>query len=141
MCGSGIREEKQVCEVMNYSYNAIFQWSGIFTADARLLVSNKDEWDWQYAKYFGPSEPPAPGGEVSLFRQKLFGFLNFLNRSTGEFIVGDKLTMADLWAFNVLCNWFKASARDIFTAEFPDLEAYIVRVAACAKVADYIRTK
>ena len=36
---------------------------------------------------------------------------------------------------------YKAFDRERFTSEYPDLEAYIQRIAALPAVSDYIRTK
>ena len=54
---------------------------------------------------------------------------------------GKSLTIADLHAYNILTNWYKSFDRTVFTSEFPDLDAYVQRVARDERVADYIRTK
>ena len=54
-------------------------------------------------------------------------------------MIGTDLTVADLHAFNVLCNWYKVFSRERF-ADCSVLEDYIQRIADYPGVADFVQT-
>ena len=54
-------------------------------------------------------------------------------------MIGDRLSVADLSAFNILCNWYKSFDRKVFSSEFQLLDAYIQRIALIPSISDYIR--
>jgi glutathione S-transferase len=75
------------------------------------------------------------------YRRNLDAFERYLDANPhGDrgYMVGARLSVADLHAFNVLCNWYKAFDRVRFTECYPRLDAYIRRIAAIPDVADYI---
>jgi len=143
MLGDGsMQDELKVLEAMNYCYNALFHWSGLFTADWKPL--HQDECGWNVAAE-SFTEQQGFG-----YQGKLLGFRRLLEQNnqgspSGDdamFLTGKHLTMADLHAYNVLVNWFKAYDREKFANEFPDLDRYVHRVAAAHEgIADYIRTR
>jgi glutathione S-transferase len=76
------------------------------------------------------------------YRNHLQAFVKYLeaNPARSGFLVGNRLSAADLSAFNVLCNWYKAFDRQVFSEEFPSLDQYIQRIALMPGIPDYIRT-
>ena len=48
------------------------------------------------------------------------------------------MSAADLSAFNVLCNWYKSSDREVFSTEFSLLDEYIHRIGLMPGISDYI---
>lgn len=137
MLGATLADEMRALEVCNNAYNAVFQWSGIFTADFRPMVTNDKEWHWQWKKFLGPADAPAEG----MWHQKLSAFSRFLASNGGTWMAGSALSVADFYVFTVVAYWYKPVQKDIFLKDFPDLEAFIKRVASDPKVADFIRTK
>ena len=75
------------------------------------------------------------------YRNHLDGFVRYLNANPADsgFMVGKRLSVADLHAFNALANWYKSFDREVFSAEYPSLDAYIERIATIPAVTDYIR--
>jgi glutathione S-transferase len=53
-------------------------------------------------------------------------------------MVGSRLSVADLYAFNILCIWYKAFDREMFVEQYPRLDEYIIRIAASPGIRDYI---
>ena len=74
------------------------------------------------------------------YRNHLQAFVKYLeaNPLQSGFLVGNRLSVADLSAFNVLCNWYKAFDRQVFSQEFPLLNEYIQRIALVPGIPDYI---
>ena len=75
------------------------------------------------------------------YRNHLRAFVHLLDNNTSDsgFMVGDSMTAADLISFNVLCNWYKAFDRQVFSEEFPRLDQYIQYIATQPGIADYIQ--
>jgi glutathione S-transferase len=78
------------------------------------------------------------------YRRNLRGFERYLAANPhgdSGFMVGSRLSIADLHAFNVLCNWYKAFDPERFVGDHPLLDAYLHRIAAVPGVTDYMRTR
>jgi len=143
MVGDGsMQDELRVLEAMNYAYNSLFHWSGLFTADWKPLHQDEHSWDASAESF---TQQQGFG-----YQGKLLGFRRLLEQNNkglpkgkdSGFLAGKELTMADLHAYNVLANWFKPYDRDQFVSEFPDLDRYLRRVAAAHEgIADYVRTQ
>lgn len=138
MLGNGEADKYSALEVMHHAYDALFHFNGMLQIVVRPGVGD-DVVAARLEAYMGKSQ----WGLVSNgYDNHLRGFQNYLegNAAQSGYMVGNDLTVADLHAFNVLCNWYKAFSRERF-AEYPVLEDYIQRVAAYPGVAEYIQTK
>ena len=135
--GDAPEERLAAMEVMAHAYDALFHWNGMLTVNAKLNVPDDVVRD-RLAAFLGEG---AWGVSGNGYRNHLNGFRHYLqaNPRDGGFMVGDRLSVADLHAFNVLANWYKAFDRSLFSNEYPDLDAYIERIATIPAVTDYIR--
>jgi len=68
----------------------------------------------------------------------LDAFERYLAKSDGDYFVGGSLTAADLQSFNVLRNWYKAFAPDVFRSEYPKLDEFVQRVESLPRIRTYI---
>merc|ERR1712194_405335 len=76
-------------------------------------------------------------------------FTTLLARNTrgSGFMVGARLSVADLFAFHVICNWYKPVIRgklgfpELDKIGFPALEAYIKHISTTPAIAEYISTR
>jgi len=137
LMGDSRQEKLAAMEVMAHAYDALFHWSGLLQINARVNTP-EDVVAARLAAFLGDGD----WGVVSDgYHENLNAFQRYLdaNSANGDFIVGSRLSVADLHAFNVLCNWYKSFDRERFSAEYPRLDAYICRIAAIPEVADYIR--
>jgi glutathione S-transferase len=139
LMGDGAAEKLAVMDVLSHAYDALFHWTGLFPVNVRMNTP-EDVVTARLNAFLGDGS----WGLVSNgYRNNLDPFERYLDanphRDSG-FIVGSRLSIADLHAFNVLCNWYKAFDRERFTAEYPRLDEYIRRIAAIPEVDDYIRT-
>lgn len=135
--GDSAAEELAIREIMAHAYDALFHWSGLL----QIIVTMNIPADVVEARLQAFLGNGAWGLVTDRYRSNLDPFERYLsanpNRDSG-FIVGSRLSIADLHAFNVLCNWYKAFDRDLFVERYPGLDAYVQRIAAIPKVADYI---
>ena len=137
MMGDSQQEKLSVMEVSAHAYDALFHWSGLLQVNARVNTPD----DVVAARLDAFLGNGSWGVVTDGYHQNLDAFKRYLdaNSSGGDFIVGSKLSVADLHAFNVLCNWYKAFDRERFVAEYPRLDTYVNRIASVPKVAEYIR--
>jgi len=135
--GDSPLERLAAMEVMAHAYDALFHWNGLLTVNARLNVPPDVVRD-RLAAFRGEGEWGISGDG---YRNHLNGFQAYLdaNEAQSGFMVGSRLSVADLHAFNVLCNWYKSFDRECFVEEYPELDAYIERIATIPAVTDYIR--
>ncbi len=137
--GATPSERFAVREVMLQAYDALFHWNGLFRVNIRLGLPDAIA-ETRMNAFMGEAEwPVASNG----FDNNLHAFDRYLqaNPTGSGFFVGDTLTGADLYAFNVLCNWYKALAPERFRRDYPRLDAFVHKIAAIPGVADYIATK
>lgn len=137
--GTAQSERFAVREVMLQAYDALFHWNGLFRVNVRLGLPDEIA-QARMSAFMGEGEwPVASDG----YDNNLRAFERYLqaNQANSGFFVGRSLTGADLYAFNVLCNWYKALAPERFIRDHPRLEEFIQKIAAIPKVADYIATK
>jgi glutathione S-transferase len=137
MMGGNEAEGIAVQAVLAHCYDALFHFNGLLSVNIRLNIAD-DVAQARLDSFMGG----APWGLVTNgYRNQLSAFVNYLESNQGDsgFMVGDAMTAADLWSFNVLCNWFKAFDREVFSTEFPQLDTYIQHVAAQPGIASYIR--
>lgn len=139
MAGQSQEQELAIMEVMAHAYDALFHWNGLLQIIIKIGIS-PDVVDSRLDAFMGKG---VWGVASNGFRNHLNGFENYLaaNPSNSGFFVGEQLSVADLHAFNILCNWYKAFDREVFVESYPTLERFVQRVGAIPKVADYIRTK
>lgn len=138
MMGETATDRASVQAILAHCYDALFHPDGLLTVNVRLNIPDEVA-QARLDSFMGGK----PWGLVSNgYRNQLSPFVNYLetNRSGSGFMVGECMTAADLSAFNVLCNWFKAFDRELFSTEFPQLDAYIQHIAQQPGIADYIRT-
>lgn len=138
LVGDGPRELEAIESVLDQCYDALFHWNGIFPVNARMGIPD-DATQARLDAFMGRGS----WGLVSDgFHNNLRAFERYLaaNPAASDFIVGDRLSVADLAAFNVLTNWYKAFDREAFTAAAPALDHYIQHIAEQPGIATYIRT-
>ena len=136
LAGSTPAERKAVTEICAHAYDSLFHWNGLLQVIIKIGIPDEIV-SARKAAFLGNGQ----WGIVSNgFANHLNGFVRYLeaNKTGSGYFVGDSLTMADLHAFNMLCNWYKAFDREKFVTEYPALEAYIQRIAAIPGVRDYI---
>ncbi len=124
-------------EVMAHAYDALFHWSGLFQVNIRMNTPD-DVVAARLAAFFGDG---SWGLVTDGYRRNLDAFQRYLdtNPSGSGFMVGSRLTVADLHAFNVLYNWYKAFDRARFIDDYPRLNDYVRRIASLPAIDDYIR--
>ena len=137
MMGDSETQAIAVSAVLAHCYDALFHWNGILPVNIRTNIP--DEVAQARLDSF-------MGGEMwglvtNGYRNQLHAFVNYLqsNPADSGFMVGTRLSAADLGSFNVLCNWYKAFDREIFSSEFALLDDYIQRIVREPGVSDYIR--
>lgn len=130
-------EALAVESVLAHCYDALFHWNGLFPVNMRLNIPD-DVAEARLNSFMGDG---VWGLVADGYRNHLRVFRNVLRANTADsgFLVGAQLTAADLSAFNVLCNWYKAFDRQVFSEEYPDLDAYIQRIAEVPGIGAYIR--
>lgn len=123
-------------EVMTHCYDALFHWGGMLQVVAKMNVP-EDVFQARLDAFMGRG---AWGLLDNYYHKNLQGFENYLtgNPADSGYMAGSRLSFADLQAFNVLCNWYKAFDREAFGAH-PLLEDYIQRLASDPRILDYIR--
>ncbi|MEP4485597.1 MAG: glutathione S-transferase family protein [Halioglobus sp.] len=137
MMGNNEEERIAVQAVLAHCYDALFHFNGLMPVNVRLNIAD-DVVQARLDSFMGG----APWGlATNGYRNQLSAFMNYLesNQQDSGFMVGNTMTAADLWSFNVLCNWFKAFDREVFSTEFPVLDNYIQHIAEQPGIADYIR--
>jgi glutathione S-transferase len=130
--------EQQIAvgELIGHGYDALFGFRGILPVNVKLAIPD-DVVRARLEAFMGAGQWGILSGG---YHGNLQTYSDYLaaNDSQSGFLVGDRLSLADLHAFNVLGNWYKAFDREAFTNGFPDLDAYIRRVAAIPGVREYI---
>ena len=136
MFGDNEAEELTIQEIMAHCYDALFHWNGMLQIAIRINIKPEVA-EARLNAFMGDG---VWGIVTNGYRNHLNTFVKFLeaNRSNSGFLVGDRLSAADLHAFNVLCNWYKAFDREVFSREYPQLDSFIQRVAKVPGVRDYI---
>lgn len=137
MMGRSEKEAIAIEVVLAHCYDSLFHWNGMLGVNIRLNISDEVAQE-RLNSFMGDG---VWGVVTNGYRNHLQAFVKFLkaNPSQNGFMVGDRLSVADLSAFNVLCNWYKAFDRQVFVQEFSVLEEYIQRIALTSGIADYIR--
>ena len=137
MMGHSDSEALEIESVMAHCYDALFHWNGMLPVNIRVNIAD----DVAQARLNSFMGDGVWGVVTNGFRNHLHTFVKFLddNPAQSGFMVGERPSAADLSAFNVLCNWYKAFDREVFSNEFPALDGYIQRIASIPGVADYIR--
>ena len=137
MLGDTERESLAIQEIMAHCYDALFHWSGMLGVIIRTNISD----EVAQARLNAFMGDGIWGVVTNGYRNHLKTFVTYLesNPKRSGFLVGDRLSVADLHAFNVLCNWYKAFNREVFSTEYPQLDAYVQRIADFPAVADYIQ--
>ena len=136
MDGQTARERLAVREVMAHAYDALFHCNGMLSVTIRNGLSDEIA-EARLGAFLGEGEWPLVSDG---YDNHLRGFDRYLsaNPASSGFFVGHSLTVADLHAFNVLCNWYKAFSPARFVEDYPRLEDFIQRIAAIPGVTDYI---
>lgn len=137
MMGESEAEALAIEALLAHCYDAQFHWNGMLGVNIRLNIPD-DVANARLESFMGNG---VWGVVTNGYRNHLQAFDHYLaaNASNSGFMVGNRLSAADLASFNVLCNWYKAFDREVFCAEFPRLEEYIQRIASIDSVGDYIR--
>jgi len=123
-------------EIIGHGYDALFGFRGMLPVNVKLATP-EDVVRERLEAFMGRGQWGIVSGGYQINLQTYRDYLA-ANASPSGFLVGDRLTIADLHAFNVLCNWYKAFDREAFVSGFPDLDDYIRRVAAIPGVREYI---
>lgn len=137
MAGNGPAERIQVLEILSQCHDALFHWCGLLPSIVRISI-DEETVNKRLAAFMGKGQW---GLASNGFHQNMKGLDNYLNRNASDsgYMVGDELSFADLHAFNVLCNWYKAFNREEFS-KYTQLDQYIHRIAKHPKIAEYIAT-
>ena len=138
LLGDDIAEKLACMDVMAHAYDALFHWSGLFQVNVRMntpdeVVASRLEAFMGHGSWGLLSDG---------YNRNLDAFERYLNSNPDQdsgFMVGSRLSVADLHAFNVLCNWYKAFDRNAFVANHPRLDDYVRSVASIPEVDDYVR--
>ncbi|MBL6692048.1 MAG: glutathione S-transferase family protein [Pseudomonadales bacterium] len=135
MMGNSVQEKFRVLEIMNHAYDALFHFNGMLPVNITIGIDEENA-RRRLESFMGRGQY---GLATNGYDAHLKGFSSYLaqNESGSGYFVGSELTIADLHAFNLLCNWYKAFDRERFAA-YPELEAFIQRIAEIPGVADYI---
>ncbi len=138
LAGADMHQRYQVMEVMGHAYDALFHFSGLLQIIIRTGMDDEVV-EARKNAYMGRGQWGVVSGG---FDNNLIGFQNYLRRNPAGsgFFVGSDLSIADLHAFNVLCNWYKAFDRERFSA-YTELDQFIQRIAKIPGVTDYIERK
>eukprot|EP00658_Telonema_sp_P-2_P042465 TRINITY_DN30491_c0_g1_i2.p1 TRINITY_DN30491_c0_g1~~TRINITY_DN30491_c0_g1_i2.p1 ORF type:complete len:289 (-),score=41.74 TRINITY_DN30491_c0_g1_i2:218-1084(-) len=123
-------ERWKVKQVLIQAYDAVFHYDGIFPVNAFKHQKSHEVLDREMHDFM-----------ASKFPGKMRVFANTLEGNPSGFMVGTRLSVADLACFNVICNWYKSFDREYFESEFPALDSYIQKIAAVPQIAQYIRSK
>jgi len=92
-------------------------------------------------KVFAPLfRPNTPEEFVKITKENLANKFNFLDKELGKrpYLMGDKFTVPDAYAFTVV-GWSKY--KDIDLSRWPNLKAYMDRVAARPKVQEAMKAE
>jgi glutathione S-transferase len=137
LVGDSVAEKLAAMDVIAHAYDALFHWAGMLQVNLKINTPD-DVAESRLQAFLGNG---AWGIVTDGYRRHLDGFERYLdaNPASSGYMVGSRLSVADLHAFSVLCNWYKAFDRDRFVAEYPRLDEYIHRIAAIPLVDDYRR--
>jgi len=137
LIGDNHKEKLAAMEVMAHAYDALFHFSGLFQTNIKMGIP-PEVFTTRLEAFMGNG---AWGVLSNGYRNNLDAFERYLDANTADsgFMVGTRLSIADLHAFNVLCNWFKAFDRLKFVELYPRLDEYIHRIAVIPPVTEYIR--
>ncbi|TNE36237.1 MAG: hypothetical protein EP347_11640 [Alphaproteobacteria bacterium] len=141
LMGDTPAERWAIKEVMAHAYDALFSWGGMLPIIAKINVPD-DVVEARLQAFLGDGGPWGIVG--GCYGRNLRAFENYLDANAdnpGGFMVGSRLSVADLQSFNVLCNWYKAFDPERFVAGYPKLNDFILRIAAIPQVRDYIETR
>ena len=137
LVGDSPAERLAAQEVVAHAYDALFHWNGLFPVNATVGVP-EDVARARVDAFLGQGSWGLSGNG---YRRNLDAFERYLeaNPSESGFIVGERLSVADLHAFNVLCHWYKAFDPPRFRDAHPRLDDYVERIATLPGISDYIR--
>jgi glutathione S-transferase len=92
-------------------------------------------------KSFGPLfRPTTPDAYKTISKENLAGRFAYLDKQLAgrQYLMGDKFTVADAYLFTVL-NWSKRVEIDL--GQWPNVTAYVARVAARPKVQEAMKAE
>ncbi len=134
--GKTAEQRNGVMEIMSHAYDALFHWNGLL----QIIVSMGVPEDVVVARRNAFMGEGFWGLATNGYANHLDAFGNYLrgNPCNSGYFVGETLTIADLHAFNVLCNWYKAFAPERFVTDYPQLDDFVQRIGAIPAVREYI---
>lgn len=139
MLGDNKKEKLAISDVIAHSYDALFHWNGMLPVNVAIGI-DPDTVEKRLKSFMGDG---VWGIATNGYHNHLKGYERYLDANpagdTG-FIVGSRLSIADLHAYTVLYNWYKAFDRETFSKTYPRLDDYARRIGNLPKVADYIDT-
>lgn len=135
MLGDSALEKTQIKEIMCHCHDALFHFCGMLPASVTMGIDENTVKQRKNAFMGKGMWGLTTGG----YHTNLKGFENYLKRNASDsgFMVGNRLSYADLHSFNVLCNWYKAYDREAFS-KYRLLDEYIHRIARITEVNNYI---
>ena len=106
LIGDDLKEKLAAMEVMAHAYDALFHFSGLMQTNIRIGIPD-EVFNARLDAFMGNG---SWGVLTNGYRNNLDAFERYLHANTSDsgFMVGTRLSVADLHAFNILCNWFKA---------------------------------
>jgi len=126
----------RVAEVIGHGYDCLFSFRGMLPVMVKIAIED-DIVQRRLDAFMGRGQFGLVTGGYDENLRVYDGFVA-TSRSPGGFLVGDTLSVADLHAFNILCNWYKSFDRDAFVRGYPRLDAYIRFIAGQPRVREYI---
>ena len=137
LIGDNQKEKYAAMEVMAHAYDSLFHFSGLFQTNIKIGTTD----EVVTARLNAFMGEGAWGLVSNGYQNNLDAFERYLdaNKTDSGFMVGTRLSIADLHAFNVLCNWYKAFEPGRFVEQYPRLDDYLQRIAAIPSVQDYIQ--
>jgi len=135
--GDNQTEKFAAMEVMAHAYDALFHFSGLLQTNIKLGITD-EVFDTRLEAFMGNG---SWGALSNGYQNNLDAFERYLDANTADsgYMVGTRMGIADLHAFNILCNWFKAFDPARFVEQYPRLDEYIQRIADNPCIAHYIR--
>lgn len=135
--GDGDMERLAIMEVMAHAYDALFHWTGLLQVISKLNIPDETV-ETRLQAFLGNGTWGLVGNGYHRNLQAFEQYLDANSEENSGFMVGSRLSIADLHAYNVLCNWYKAFDRSLFTQTYRRLDDYVRRIASIPLITEYI---
>lgn len=137
LIGDSDLEKLAIMEVMAHAYDALFHWTGLLQVISKYNIPDETV-EARLQAYLGNGTWGILGNGYHRNLQAFEQYLGANSDRDSGFMVGSRLSIADLHAYNVLGNWYKAFDRSLFTETYPALDDYVRRIASMPLINEYI---